>query len=62
MKKENSSKKLKAQDVNVNTLNQLGKAFNNNDIDQVMSFFDINALFDHASGPDLHGKRLVKKK
>ena len=54
MKKENSPKKLKPQDVDINTLNQIGKAFNNNDIDQVMSFFDKNAVFNQASGPDLH--------
>ena len=34
-------------------------AFNSNDIDQVMSFFADDAVFDHASGPDIHGTSSV---
>ena len=31
------------------------EAFNSNDIDQVMSFFAENAVFNHAAGPEIHG-------
>ena len=30
------------------------EAFNSNDIDQVMSFFAENAVFNHAAGPKSH--------
>ena len=36
----------------------IGDAFNDNDIDSVMKFFDENAIFDHAVGPEPHGLRL----
>ena len=34
-------------------------AFNSNDIDQVMSLFAEDAVFDHASGPEIHGASSV---
>lgn len=38
-------------------LKSIGDAFNNNDIDAVMSFFSADAIFDHAAGADIYGKR-----
>lgn len=35
----------------------VGDAFNKNDINEVMTFFAHDAVFDHAAGPDIHGKR-----
>ena len=35
------------------------EAFNSNDIDQVMSFFAENAVFNHASGPEIHGTSTI---
>lgn len=39
----------------------IGTAFNNNNIDEVMGFFAVDATFDHAAGPDIHGKRFEGK-
>ncbi len=39
----------------------IGTAFNNNNIDEVMGFFTDDATFDHAAGPDIHGKRFEGK-
>lgn len=39
----------------------VGDAFNDNDIDAVMQFFAEDATFDHAAGPDVHGKRFEGK-
>ncbi len=39
----------------------IGDAFNNNDIDAVMQYFSEDAIFDHAAGPDVHGKRFEGK-
>lgn len=38
-------------------VNAVGNAFNNNDINAVMEFFAEDAIFDHASGSEVHGKR-----
>ncbi len=48
-----------AQDLNQikSCLDGVGEAFNANDIDAVMAFFAVDAIFDHAAGPDQHGKR-----
>lgn len=35
----------------------VGDAFNANDIDAVMQYFAPDAVFDHAAGPDAHGRR-----
>ena len=35
------------------------EAFNSNDIDQVMSFFAENAVFNHAAGPEIHGTSTI---
>ena len=34
-------------------------AFNSNDIDQVMSFFAENAVFNHAAGSEIHGTSTI---
>jgi len=39
----------------------VGTAFNNNDIDEVMAYFAEDATFDHAAGPEIHGKRFEGK-
>jgi len=39
----------------------IGDAFNANDIDAVMKYFADTATFDHAAGPDIHGKRFEGK-
>ena len=42
-------------------LNAIGDAFNANDIDAVMQYFSQDTIFDHAAGPDIHGKRFEGK-
>ena len=42
-------------------VDDIGNAFNNNNTDEVMSFFADDATFDHAAGPDIHGKRFEGK-
>ena len=48
-------------DVSRDLVDAVGDAFNNNDIDTVMQYFADNATFDHAAGPDVHGKRFEGK-
>lgn len=48
-------------DVSRKLVDAVGDAFNNNDIDEVMQYFADDATFDHAAGPDLHGKRFEGK-
>ena len=38
-------------------LDEITDAYNRNDIDAVMSFFAEDAVFDHATGPDINGAR-----
>ena len=38
-------------------VNDIGDAFNANDIDAVMPFFASDAVFDHAAGPQSYGLR-----
>ena len=38
-------------------VDDIGEAFNANNIDAVMKFFAQDAVFDHAVGPDVHGVR-----
>ncbi len=42
-------------------INAIGDAFNNNKINEVMQYFADDAVFDHAAGPDIHGKRFEGK-
>ena len=43
--------------ITPNLLDAITDAYNRNDIDAVMSFFDENAVFDHAAGPNINGTR-----
>ena len=43
--------------ITPNLLDAITDAYNRNDIDAVMSFFAKDAVFDHASGPDINGTR-----
>ena len=47
--------------VTIELVNAIGDAFNKNDIDAVMEFFAVDATFDNAAGPDVHGKRFNGK-
>ncbi len=47
--------------ITTSLLNAIGDAFNNNDVDAVMTFFSDDAIFDHAAGPDTHGTRFEGK-
>ena len=38
-------------------LDEITDAYNRNDTDVVMSFFAEDAVFDHATGPDINGTR-----
>ena len=40
-------------------LDEITNAYNQNDIDAVMSFFDKDAVFDHAAGPNFNGTRFI---
>lgn len=48
-------------DVSRDLVDAVGDAFNSNDIDAVMQYFADYAIFDHAAGPDIHGKRFQGK-
>ena len=43
--------------ITISLLESITDAYNRNDIDAVMSFFDEDAVFDHAAGPDINGTR-----
>ena len=45
--------------ITISLLESITDAYNRNDIDDVMSFFDEDAVFDHASGPDINGTRFA---
>jgi hypothetical protein len=55
-----SSVKSKAP-VTLDLLNEMGKAFNNHDIDGIMSYFADDGVFILARGPDPWGKSLKGK-
>ena len=40
----------------------MNEAYNRNDIDTLMAFFDEDAVFDHATGPDINGTRITGSK
>ena len=44
-------------DLTRGLVDAIGDAFNTNDIDEVMKYFDCDATFDHATGPEAHGAR-----
>ena len=39
--------------ITISLLESMNDAYNRNDIDTVMAFFDEDAVFDHATGPDI---------
>ena len=45
--------------ITISLLESITDAYNRNDIDAVMSFFDEDAVFDHAAGPDINGTRFT---
>lgn len=49
------------KNVTDSLVNAIGDAFNDNDIDAVMQYFAEDSVFDHAAGPDVHGKRFTGK-
>ncbi len=51
----------KEEKVSEALLDAIGDAFNKNDIDAVMQYFSDDTVFDHAAGPDIHGKRFEGK-
>ena len=53
----NTSTKLAG--ITHSLLDEITNAYNQNDIDAVMSFFDKDAVFDHAAGPNLNGTRFI---
>ena len=45
--------------ITISLLESITDAYNRNDIDDVMSFFDEDAVFDHAAGSDINGTRFA---
>ena len=48
--------------ITISLLESMNDAYNRNDIDTVMAFFDEDAVFDHATGPDIYGTRFTGSK
>ena len=53
----NSKTSTEEAGITPTLLDAITDAYNRNDIDAVMSFFAKDAVFDHASGPDINGTR-----
>ena len=53
----NTKTSTKEAGITPTLLDAITDAYNRNDIDAVMSFFAKDAVFDHASGPDINGTR-----
>ena len=53
----NSKTSTEEAGITPTLLDSITDAYNRNDIDAVMSFFAKDAVFDHASGPDINGTR-----
>ena len=53
----NSKTSTEEEGITPTLLDAITDAYNRNDIDAVMSFFAKNAVFDHATGPDINGTR-----
>lgn len=51
----------KKNKVTFEKLDEISDAFNRNDINAVMNCFSEDAVFDHASGPDVYGTRFEGK-
>ena len=43
--------------ITLTLLDEITDAYNRNDTDALMSFFAEDAVFDHATGPDINGTR-----
>ena len=48
----NSNRTTKEAGITPTLLDAITDAYNRNNIDEVMSFFADDAVFDHAAGPD----------
>ena len=48
--------------ITISLLESMNDAYNRNDIATVMAFFDEDAVFDHAIGPDIYGTRFTGSK
>ena len=59
MSLHNSNTSLDEAGITISLLESITDAYNRNDIDDVMSFFDEDAVFDHAAGPDINGTRFA---
>lgn len=47
--------------ITTELLDAITKAYNDNNIDDVMRYFADDAIFDHGAGGDIHGTRFVGK-
>ena len=45
--------------LTISLLESITDAYNRNDLDAVMLFFDEDSVFDHAAGPDINGTRFT---
>ena len=55
----NSNTTTQEAGITPTLLDEITDAYNRNDTDAVMSFFAEDAVFDHATGPDIHGTRFL---
>ena len=53
----NSNTSTQQAGITSTLLDEITDAYNRNDTDAVMSFFAEDAVFDHATGPDINGTR-----
>ncbi|MDC1318788.1 nuclear transport factor 2 family protein [Candidatus Thioglobus sp.] len=53
----NSNISTKEAGITTDLLDKITNAYNQNDIDKVMSFFAEDVVFDHATGPNINGTR-----
>ena len=53
----NSNKTTEESGITFALLDNITDAYDRNNIDEVMSFFADDAVFDHAAGPDVNGTR-----
>ena len=53
----NSNTSTQQAGITSTLLDEITDAYNRNDTDAVMSFFAKDAVFDHATGPDINGTR-----
>ena len=46
--------------VTLELIDAIGDAFNSNDIEKIMPYFQPDAVYNHAAGPDQHGVRIER--